>query len=144
MNNLIRPTRPRSHNRVAAVIAHTTRYAFKGQTRLARDAGISRSALTRLISGRVRSSYTIVHRVTSTLEKALNRKLDCRELVSEDGMYPTQFVCELVGCPGCMPPQFYSPREDIQEAYASVKSGLWTGDNQECADDEWQPIKEVK
>lgn len=41
----------RVHNRIAAVMAHTSRYAFKSESRLAADAGVSKSALNRLING---------------------------------------------------------------------------------------------
>jgi hypothetical protein len=36
-------------NRIFAVMAHTTRYAFKGESRLASDAGVSKSAVCRLL-----------------------------------------------------------------------------------------------
>ena len=144
MNNLTRPKRPRSHNRVAAVMAHTTKYAFKGRARLAADAGVSRSALTRLMSGARWPGHVIVGRIAGVLERELGKRIDCRELVSETGEYPTRFVCELVGCRGCKPPQFYSPNPAVEASYADVKPGFWTGDNQEREAAKWQPIEEVK
>ncbi len=144
MKHLTGPERPRSHNRVAAIMAHTTRYAFKGRSRLAADAGISRSALSRLMSGRTKPTYMLLSRITRALESELSRHFDCRELVSENGQYPTTFVCQLLGCPGCLPHQVDSPDQSIRTAYAEVKPGLWSGDNLEGDADKWQPIPEVK
>ncbi len=33
------------HNRILALMAHTNRYAFKGESRLAHDAGMSKSVV---------------------------------------------------------------------------------------------------
>lgn len=144
MNNLIRPKLPRSHNRVAAVMAHTSRYAFKGRTRLIEDAGISRSSLARLLAGSAWPIQATLIRIARQLEKEVGRHLDCRELWSEDGTYPTPNICDLVGCPGCMPPQFYSVKDDVRARYANTKAGQWTGDNFENIPGETQSIKEVK
>jgi transcriptional regulator with XRE-family HTH domain len=89
------------HNRVIELMAHTTRYAFKCETRLAHDAGVSKSAVCRLVLGRTSPSYALVTALTRALEKALGMPLDPREMVSTDGTYPTPSVCELVGCRGC-------------------------------------------
>lgn len=144
MKHIERPKRLRSHNRVAAIMAHTTRYAFKGRSRLAADAGISRSALSRLMSGRTRPTYIVASRIANVLEKELGRRFDCRELVSENGQYPTTFVCELLGCPGCLPHQVDSPDPRVRAAFAGVRPGTWSGDNLEAASDEWQAIPEAE
>lgn len=144
MKHLHGPQRRRSHNRIAAVMAHTTKYAFKGRSRLAADAGISRSALSRLMSGRTRPTYVVLSRIARALEKELGQRFDCRELVSENGQYPTTFVCELLGCPGCLPHHADSPDPRVRAVYANVQPGTWSGDNQEAAVDDWQPVGEVK
>ena len=90
-----------THNRVAQLMAHTTRYAFKSETRLARDAGVSKSAVSRLVQGHTSPSFALVTAITRALEKALGVPLDPREVVSTDGTYPTPSVCDLVGCRRC-------------------------------------------
>ncbi len=90
-----------THNRVAQLMAHTTRYAFKSETRLSRDAGVSKSAVSRLVQGHTSPSFALVTAITRALEKALGVPLDPREVVSTDGTYPTPSVCDLVGCRRC-------------------------------------------
>lgn len=89
------------HNRIAELMAHTTRYAFKGTSRLASDAGVSKSAVCRLLNGNSSPSYALVVAITHALEEHLKRPLDPRDLVSPNGFYLTQSTCELVGCRGC-------------------------------------------
>lgn len=139
-----RPVRPRSHNRLAAVMVHTRRYAFLGRSRLAADAGISRSALGRLMAGRTRATYSTITKLARILEKEIGRKLDPRELVSEDGQYPTPYICDLVGCAGCLPEQTESKELAVRKYFRALQRGSWTGDNQEGKDGKWQPIPEVK
>lgn len=88
-------------------MAHTTRYAFGGESRLARDAGVSKSALSRLVNGLSHPSFNIVCALTAALEKQLGRPVDPREILSLHGHYPTASVCELCGCKGC----FYASKE---------------------------------
>lgn len=90
-----------THNRVAQLMAHSTRYAFKSETRLARDAGVSKSAVSRLVQGHTSPSFALVTAITRALERALGVPLDPREVVSTDGTYPTPSVCDLVGCRRC-------------------------------------------
>jgi len=143
MKNLIRPKRPRSHNRVAAVMSHSQKYWFKGRSLLAQDAGVSRSALSRLMSGRTHATYAVVAKVAKALEVSLGRTLDPRELVSLDGTYPTPFVCTLVGCKGCLPKDYHSEIPKIRNRWRNVPAGMWTGDNQEAKAVKWQEIKEI-
>ena len=48
------------YDRVAHLTAHTTLYAFKSETRLAHDAGVSKSAFSRLMQGRISPSFALV------------------------------------------------------------------------------------
>jgi len=89
------------HNRLRVVMAHTTRYAFKGEARLALDAGVSKSAVSRLVNGLSSPSFAVVSAIAHALEKRLGRSLDPRELVSFDGNYPTLSACALCSCRGC-------------------------------------------
>lgn len=87
-------------------MVHVNWYLFSPQARLARDAGVSRSALCRVLSGQAAPSFALIWRVTKALEKRLGDKLpsgrlDPCELFSLDGTYPTLSACALVGCSGC-------------------------------------------
>lgn len=112
-------------NRIAAVMAHTTRYSFKGAARLAADAGVSKSAISRLLNHQSNPSYTLMCRVTSAFEKRLGLRLDPRELVSLDGSYPTSSVCRLVGCKGCMPDEAFDGEGNLRPQFSLMKPGDW-------------------
>lgn len=114
-------------SRLGAVLAHTRRYAFQGQARLAKEAGVSRSAVSRLARGEVRPSFALVWKVTGALETALDRPLDPREWLSFDDRYPTASVCALCGCPGCLPDEAYDADGQIKPAWKHVLPGTWTG-----------------
>lgn len=90
-----------THNRVAQLMAYTTRYAFKSETCLARDVGVSKSAISRLVQRYTCPSFALVTAITHALEKALGVPLDPREVVSTNRTYPTPSVCDLVGCWRC-------------------------------------------
>lgn len=89
------------HNRIRAVMAHTTRYAFKAEARLAHDAKISKSALNRLINGLTSPSYFVVVAIACALEERLGRRIDPRDLVSTNGRYLTPSLRDVCGCRGC-------------------------------------------
>jgi hypothetical protein len=112
-------------NRLLAIMAHTTRYAFKGESRLASDAGISKSALCRLVNGQSTPSFPLVIAVTRALERHLKRAIDPREIVSIDGSYPTASVCALCGCKGCLPAEAYDEENRIRLEWRDVKPGQW-------------------
>jgi transcriptional regulator with XRE-family HTH domain len=114
------------HNRVLALMAHTTRYAFKGESRLAADSGVSKSAVCRLINGQSSPSFALVCALTKALEKHLGKSLDPRELVSFDGSYPTPSVCELVGCKGCLPQEAYDEHDVLRDEFRGIKPGQWS------------------
>ena len=113
------------HNRLIALMAHTRRYAFKSESRLARDAGVSKSAVCRLINGHSSPSYTLVVALTRALEKQLCRVLDPREVVSTDGRYPTASVCALCGCKGCLPDAAYDEDNRLRPEYRHLQPGRW-------------------
>lgn len=113
------------HNRILALMAHTTRYAFQGETRLANDAGVSKSAVCRLLNGHSSPSFALVLAITRALEKRLGRPLDPRDLISLDGCYPTASACELAGCRGCLPPEAYDRDDRLKPEYRDVRPGQW-------------------
>lgn len=114
------------HNRIMALMAHTTRYAFKGETRLATDAGVSKSAVCRLLNGRSSPSFALVLAINKALEKNLGRTIDSRDLISVDGDYPTASACELAGCKGCLPAEAYDENNRIRPEFKNVKPGQWS------------------
>jgi predicted transcriptional regulator len=97
---------------------HTTRYAFKGCTRLAQDAGVSKSAVSRLLNGRSNPSCRLLTVVFKAIEKQLRKEkkikqaLPLRELISLDDSYPTDSICRLIGCTGCFLSQGAFHRQD--------------------------------
>lgn len=113
------------HNRILALMAHTTRYAFQGETRLANDAGVSKSAVSRLLTGQSSPSFALVVALTKALENRLGRPLDPRDLISLDGSYPTATACELAGCRGCLPNEAYDEHNQLKPEYKDVKPGQW-------------------
>jgi transcriptional regulator with XRE-family HTH domain len=100
-----RGPKKRLHNRVAAVMAHTKRYSFKGRSRLARDCGVSKSAISRLMNGHSVPSFPVAMRVADALGRELGMEINIRQLFSEDGLYPTAFICAWLNCRGCLPAQ---------------------------------------
>lgn len=116
------------HNRILALMAHTKRYAFKGETRLAADAGVSKSAVCRLLNGRSSPSYTLVLAVSGALENHLGHSIDPRDVISVDGRYPTASACELAGCKGCLPAEAYDENDQVKPQYRYLRPGQWTVD----------------
>ena len=94
------PYREVTH-RLRAILAHTTKYAFDGASKLARDVGVTPSAISRILSGKRFPSFALMMKITEVLEKELGRPLDPRELMTISGNYPTESVCDLCGCRGC-------------------------------------------
>ena len=114
------------HNRILALMVHTNRYAFKGETRLAADAGVSKSAVCRLLNGRSSPSFALVVAITRALEKQLGRPLDPRDLISTDGQFPTPSACQLAGCKGCLPAEVYDENDKVKPEYQHLRPGQWT------------------
>jgi hypothetical protein len=114
------------HNRVRAVMIHSKRYAFYGVLRLAVDVGVSLSTLKRLLRGDSPPSFRVALAITKALSNDLGRKLDCTDLFSLDGQYPTERVCDLVGCRGCLPEEAYDRYGNLLAEYRSMKPGDWS------------------
>ena len=111
--------------RLQDVMIHTTRYAFHGVTRLAIDAKVSPSSVSRLINGKMNPSFAMVARVTTALEKSLGYRIDPRDLVAELGKFLTPHTCDLVGCQGCLPDNATDEFGDLKPAFDGVKPGRW-------------------
>lgn len=107
-------------------MSHINYLSFEGQARLAREAGVSQSALSRLIRGESSPSFAYVLAILRVFEKHLGKRIDPRDLLNMDGNYPTPSVCDLCNCRGCLPEQFYDAHEKIKEEYKGVKPGEWS------------------
>ena len=118
---------PYCHNRIGAVMAHSPRrYAFCGQARLARDAGVNRSTISRLCAGKSRPTFSLIFAIASLLEQDLGCPIDPRELISLSGVYPTPSVCVLCRCRGCLPSEAYDAEERRLPEYLDLAPGRWT------------------
>lgn len=109
-------------------MAHTSRYSFRGTSRLAKDAGVAKSTICHLAHGKSSPLYITLKRIVSHLEFQIARRLGTREVVSEDGRYPTASVCKLVGCSGCMPEKAFLPDGTLKDEWTDVEPGKWSGD----------------
>lgn len=112
-------------NRFTDVMAHSDRFAFKGVTRLAREAGVSPSSVSRLINGRMNPSFLMVSRLTGALERTLGFRIDPRDLVAENGQFLCRHVCDLMACPGCLPDIAWDEFGSLKPTYADVDPGKW-------------------
>jgi hypothetical protein len=113
-------------NRFGDVMDHTDRFAFWGISRLAEDARVSASAISRLVNGKMNPSFLMVARVTGALEKELGFHIDPRDLIAERGEFLTRFACDLAGCRrGCLPENAVDEFGDVKPAFAGVKPGNW-------------------
>lgn len=112
-------------NRISDVMAHTPFYQFKGTGRLAADAQVDSSVISRLIHGQINPSFLLVARVTTALEERLGMRLDPRDLVAQEGRFLTRSVCDLVGCRGCLPDIALDEFGDRKTAYLGVEPGKW-------------------
>ncbi len=128
MNKTNTPDPLRFHNRIAAIMAHTSRYSFRGTSRLAKDSAVAKSTICHLVHGKSSPLYKTLERIVASLEFQVARKLNAREVASEDGSYPTPHVCKLVGCSGCLPEFAYLQDGSIKPEWADVEPGEWTGD----------------
>ena len=112
-------------NRVSDLMIHSPRYAFKGVSRLARDARVSPSSVSRLINGKLNPSFVFVARLTAAIEKQLGFRIDPRDLIAERGGFLTEFACDLAGCQGCLPENALDEFGDLKPAFQSVEPGRW-------------------
>lgn len=112
-------------NRVSDLMAHTQRYAFKGVSRLAHDARLSPSSVSRLINGKLNPSFLMIARLTTAIERQLGFQIDPRDLVAENGTFLTRYVCDLTSCPGCLPENAMDEFGDLKPTFLGVQPGQW-------------------
>ena len=112
-------------NRFADLMVHTDGYSFKGVTRLAKEARVSASSVSRLINGKMNPSFLMVARLTAALERALGFPIDPRDLVAESGSFLTRHTCELARCRGCLPNNALDEFGDTKPAFSGIQPGTW-------------------
>jgi transcriptional regulator with XRE-family HTH domain len=112
-------------NRFGDAMVHLDRYAFKGVARLAKDARVSASSVSRLLNGKMNPSFLMVARLTTAIERQLGLRIDPRDLISESGQFLTRYVCDLVGCSGCIPERAFDEYGDLKPAFTGVQPGNW-------------------
>ena len=115
----------RYRNRFEEAMIHSSRYAFAGKARLARDCGLSKMAIIRLLSGDTNPSYRVVSLVVTALEKALGCHLDVRDLMSYGGGGWERSICEVCGCGGCLPDGALRDDGTLDPVYENVAPGTW-------------------
>lgn len=112
-------------NRIADMMAHTSRFAFQGVSRLAEDARVDRSTISRIINGSINPSFVLIARITGAFERELGFHIDPRDLVAELGGFLTRNACEVVRCGGCLPDRARDEFGDMKAAFAAVVPGTW-------------------
>ncbi len=117
----------RNRNRLGALMVHIGRYQTRGTSRLAADARVSKATVSQIIHGKSHPLYSTALRVVKALEHAMGRPLGIEEVFSEDGTYPTPFVCDLFNC-CCLPACLYSRDNRVLPAFVRVLTGQWSGD----------------
>lgn len=105
---------------------HLPRYQTRGLSRLARDAGASKSAASRLLRGVGHPDYLLLYRVAEALSREAGFAIDPREVAVPDGCeYPTPRPCALFGC-RCLPPWAYEGGGSLRPEFRGVRPGEWT------------------
>lgn len=112
-------------NRLGDLMAHSTRFAFFGVTRLAAAAGVDPASVSRVLSGQQNPTYLMVIRLTEALEEELGLSIDPRDIFAEEGQFLTRFTCDLCGCPGCLPRAAYDEFQRLVPEYQTIKPGAW-------------------
>jgi len=104
-------------NRIREFMEHSTRYAFMGSSRLAKDCGVSDAAICRLLSGLGSPSFAMMAKITRAFEKEFKRQIDPREIAAIDAKYLTSSVCTLLGCKGCTPQAAWNDDDTLKPEY---------------------------
>ena len=120
------PSKYHPESRLKSIMEHIGYLSFQGTVRLAREAGVSHSVVSRIIHGKTAASFPVIVAITNALEKRLGKHIDPRDIMTFDGTYPTPSVCELCGCKGCLPAAFYSEDDELLPQYRGIASGAWS------------------
>ncbi len=111
--------------RLGDVMMHITRYSFDGSARLAEDAQVTRSSISRILSGKMNPSFVMVARITGAIEEQLGFQIDPRDLISEAGAFRTPYVCEALHCGNCLPDIAHDDSDRLSPQYKAILPGKW-------------------
>ena len=117
---------PPIQNRVHILLVHIPKLSIRGQARLAAEVKVSRSTISRLVSGRINPSYRLARGVTDALERMLGKPLDMREVFSTDGTYLTPSGCTLCSCRGCLPEKAWNEDGTLKPEWKGARPGDWS------------------
>lgn len=113
-------------NRMRSLMLHVPRYQAKGLSRLAADAGVSKSAVSRLLRGVGQPDYLVLYRVAEAISREAGFRIDLREVAVPEGAdYPTPHPCALFGC-RCLPPWAFGAGGELLPRFRGVRPGEWT------------------
>lgn len=112
-------------NRFADVLDHTDKFAFSGRSRIAREVGVCRSTITRVLNHQVNPSFALVARITAAIEKEMGFRIDPRDLIAEEGQFLTRSVCDLMACPGCLPENALDEFGATTPGFKDIYVGRW-------------------
>lgn len=104
---------------------HIDYFSSRGLSRLAREAGIGKATLSRLLAGLNEPHFSTVASVVTALEARLGRSIDPREVVRNDLDFP-RTPCEICGCRGCLPAEFFTAADELRPEFRDVAPGTWT------------------
>ena len=104
---------------------HIPWYSIQGKARLAEDTLLSAMTTTRAIAGdRVQTETMQV--ITEAIADRFGQTIALEEIFSTDSTYPTECVCELMGCPGCLPPEAWdNERDELRDTWRDTKPSQW-------------------
>lgn len=121
------PSHAPRFNRALYVLIHVPWYGFDGQQRLAADAGVAGSTISRILKGINIPRLVVQQNIADAFSRRLGLPIPAREVFSPDGTYPTLSCCQLCGCTGCFPPWAYN--EDTDEPlpeWEYATPGVWS------------------
>lgn len=114
-------------SRLADAMIHVPIYSCDGSPRLAVDAGVDRSTVTRLKrSALTNPSLALAARLTAALEAKIGCHIDPRDLFAEHGRFLTPHICDLFPtCPGCLPDVALNESGERQPLFHGINKGEW-------------------
>ncbi len=113
-------------SRLADAMIHVPFYSCNGSPRLALDAGVDRSTITRLLRSALNPSFALVARLTAEIEEKAGCHIDPRNLFAENGRFLTPHICDLFPtCSGCLPDAALNKSGEVQPSFIGVSKGEW-------------------
>lgn len=113
-------------SRLADAMIHVPIYACNGSPRLAKEAGVDRSTVTRLLRSELNPSFAMVARLTEAIENKIGQRIDPRDLFAESGRFLTPHICDLFpSCNGCLPDVALNEFGELHPSFVGISKGEW-------------------